>query len=100
MAWEPGQSGNPGGRPKTKPWKDALERAMAKLDAGEPVGTTLTRIAERCAAQALEGDKDARREIAERFDGKVPQALVGDDDHPPLAVSLIELVAPGAESSD
>jgi len=28
--WQPGQSGNPNGAPRTKPWKDALARALKR----------------------------------------------------------------------
>ena len=47
------------------------------------------------ARQLLEkGDVPAIREIADRLDGKVPQAVVGDDDHDPIrSVTRIELVA-------
>ncbi len=34
----------------------------------------------------------ALKEIAERLDGKVPQAIVGDEEHPPL-VALQEFYA-------
>jgi hypothetical protein len=30
MTWQPGQSGNPKGPPRTKPWKDALARALKR----------------------------------------------------------------------
>lgn len=46
-------------------------------------GSTLERIADVCVSQALDGDEDARKEIAERHDGRVPQPIVGDDDEPP-----------------
>lgn len=75
--WKPGVSGNPAGPRKQKPWREALDRALTKLDEGKPLGTTMALIAEKCAQDALNGDKDARREIAERYDGKVPQAVVG-----------------------
>lgn len=89
MTWQPGQSGNPKGASKRiKPWRNALERALKRLDetAGVPPGTTLERIADVCVSQALDGDKDARKEIAERHDGRVPQPIVGGDDEPPVNV--------------
>lgn len=84
MTWQKGQSGNPLGPAKTKPWKDALTRALKRRDGGKEIGATLEKIADAVVALALEGDLNACREIAERHDGKVPQALVGDDDHPPV----------------
>ena len=46
-------------------------------------------------AKALEGDIPAIKEIYDRIDGKVPQAIVGDEDHPgvldPLAAMLLKI---------
>lgn len=39
-----------------------------------------------------EGDVAAIREILDRVDGKVPQAVVGDDDEPPIRVERIKRV--------
>ena len=95
MPWAKGQSGNPKGRAKEKPWRDALERVLKRRDDGTEIGTTLEKIADMCVRKALDGDKDAMREIAERHDGKVPQAIIGDDEEAPISlVHRIELVAP------
>ena len=40
-------------------------------------GQALNRLAEETVKQALLGDKDARKEITERTDGKVPLAIEG-----------------------
>ena len=53
---------------KDKPWRIALHVALKSVDP-----EALRWIAERCVLDAMNGDKDARREIAERIDGKVPQ---------------------------
>ena len=58
-----GQSGNPGGRPKSKPFKEALAIARA------------------LCGQGLAGNVQGIREIADRLDGKVPQAIAGIDEH-------------------
>src|SRR3990167_2987616 len=70
MAWKQGQSGNPNGRGKDKLWRDALVMALAEYG---PDHKALRRIADKCIKDAMSGDRDARREIAERIDGKVPQ---------------------------
>jgi hypothetical protein len=102
MVWQKGQSGNPLGRAVEKPWKDALARAIKRqhdmaLNEGlivrpqfpvaaaqdgkvtVPEGQALELIADMCVQQALCGDLGARKEISERLDGKVPQAIEGTD---------------------
>jgi hypothetical protein len=71
-----GQSGNPGGRPKTKPFRDALE---AILKAAGPEEDLLA-VARALRGQALAGNVVGIREIADRLDGKVPQAIAGTDE--------------------
>ena len=102
MAWVKGQSGNPKGPPRTKPWKDALTRALKRLDAtqGFEPGTTLEMIAEKCVSEALTGDKDARREIAERFDGKAPQPIAGDNENPLEIIHRIERIIVSPTDTD
>lgn len=73
---------------KSKPWQGALKRALARAGAGE-IDTGLNAIAEKVVEAAMDGDRDAWREIAERLDGKTPQAIIGGDDgDPPVAHSL------------
>ena len=56
---------------KGRDWTDQLRRALKKYGVGDIVpGTALAKIAEKVVEQALEGDKDARQEIANRLDGK------------------------------
>jgi hypothetical protein len=79
---------NPRGQQRDKPYRDAL-RIEAKLaEEGEetpaPKGS-LRWIARQQLIRAGE-DTSAAREIADRLDGKVPQAVVGDDEHDPVNV--------------
>ena len=80
MPFEPGQSGNPGGRTKGTPWADAL-RIAALEKSGDK--TLLRKIADKCVEQAIEGDPAARKELGDRLDGKPKQAVelsgTGDD---------------------
>lgn len=99
MPFEPGVSGNPGGRSrKEKPFRDALRKVLAEL-AEDPnpakPKTKLEAIARAHVVKALAGDTPSTIHIAERLDGKVPQALIGSDDpdDPPIAVGLVEIVA-------
>lgn len=68
MTFEAGQSGNPGGRPKTKPWRDALERALNKIDTKKK-RPRLDLVADACVTAALAGDGAAIKEIGARMDG-------------------------------
>lgn len=76
--FQPGQSGNPGGRPKEKAFRMALK---AEIEAHP---NTLPEIARKLIGKCRKGDLAAIREFADRIDGRVPQAIVGDDDHPPV----------------
>ena len=82
--WQPGESGNPGGRQKDKPFRDALRMELADAD-----GKALRRIAASLIDAAEAGNTLAIREIADRIDGKVPQAVVGDDEHDPIRVESV-----------
>lgn len=75
--WKPGQSGNPGGRPKTKPFKEALQRVIERLGGPDEAAAALF-------ARAITGDVAAFKECADRLDGKVPTPVGGTDDLPPI----------------
>ena len=78
MAFKQGQSGNPGGRPQDKPWRDALRIAAFEKDGkGRP---KLRAIAEKTVALALEGDIQAIMEVANRLDGRPVQAIEANNE--------------------
>lgn len=84
MPFEKGQSGNPGGRTKTKPFKEALlmeAKAAEKGQACEALPGSLRWNARKLLEQ---GEVSSIKELADRLDGKVPQAVVGDDDEDPI----------------
>lgn len=90
--WKPGQSGNPGGRPKTKQVRDALQKLVNELGL-EPAVRAIY-------AKAINGDVSAFREIADRLDGKVAQPVAGDDDLPPIKTVLeVAWKSSGGESN-
>lgn len=85
--FKPGQSGNPGGRPKSRPFKEAIDRALkASEDAG--AGLSLDDIATALLLKAKSGDVAAIKELAERYDGKVPQAIMNDEESGPLKIEF------------
>jgi hypothetical protein len=74
MTWQPGQSGNPKGQPKrTKLWREALDRAIKRREHDDPLA--LEKLADKVLAAVDAGDVSAMRELGDRLDGKVPQAL-------------------------
>jgi hypothetical protein len=83
--FQPGQSGNPNGRPKSKPFKDALQRALKAADGDSEV---MASIALALVAKAQEGDVPAIREIADRLDGKVTQPIDGDGEGGPVQLTV------------
>lgn len=90
MPFQQGQSGNPGGRPKTKPFRDALMIEAASAERGEECIAKLGSLRWNARKLLEQGEVPAIREIADRLDGKVPQAVVGDDESDPI--SLVHVI--------
>lgn len=83
MVFQPGQSGNPKGRPKKgQAMSDQLRTVLNKKNKD---GTPNKRaIAEKLVELATEGHVEAMKVVFERIDGKVPQTNVfeGSEDAP------------------
>ncbi len=78
--FKPGQSGNPGGRPKTAPLSHACRELLALPLPDDPEGRTYAEaIAQALAEKALAGDIRAAQEIADRAEGKPRQRLEIDN---------------------
>lgn len=83
MAWQPGQSGNPGGAPKrAKIWREAINRAIKRREQDDP--QALEKLADKLLAAVDAGDIAAIKELGDRVDGKVAQAIGGDDELGPI----------------
>lgn len=66
---------------------------IAIKEAHEEGRDKLRAVADALVAKAIGGDVQAIKEIADRLDGKVPQAVVGDDDLDPIRlITRIERV--------
>lgn len=98
MPFEKGQSGNPGGRKKDKPWADALRLVVNRDD--DEGKKRLVKIAEQCVKAAEAGDLQAMREIGDRLDGKPAQAIIGGDDDDPVIKSVTKIELVGVRPSD
>lgn len=67
-----------GGRPpKERSFANMLRIAITD-------GENLRAVADALVTKAKAGDVQAIKEIADRLDGKVPQAIIGDDASDPL----------------
>ncbi len=88
--WKPGQSGNPGGRPKKTSISDAYAKHVGKsvpedvrLKLRLPKGSTWAdAMAVGQIRSAVKGKTDAAREIADRVEGKTAQAVTGEGGGP------------------
>lgn len=83
-----------------KPWTNALQRVLAQLEIKDADGKVLCKagealrlIAEATVQQAISGDKDARKEIADRMDGKPTEFVNVNHAQDPGAMSTDELAA-------
>lgn len=85
----------PKNRWSDKVWRDAIRVAvMRNADDG---GKKLAKLADALISAGIAGDVPALKEIGDRLDGKVPQALVGGDaDSQPIKIARIELVDLGS----
>lgn len=89
MPFVKGQSGNPGGRTKDKPYRDALRW---ELEAAGDDFRALRAIARAQIEKAMAGDMRAIEHISDKLDGKIPQPVGGSDGLPPIQIERIERV--------
>lgn len=86
--------------PSEKTFANMLRIAIKEAHVGG--GDKLRAVADALVNKAMTGDVPAIKEIADRLDGKVPQAVVGgDDDSDPIKlVHRIERVIVDAPNRD
>lgn len=78
--WKKGQSGNPSGRPKSKTLSDAYKNKLEELVPNDAEGRTWAElIAEGQIRDAVKGNVQAAREIADRTEGRARQAIEFED---------------------
>jgi hypothetical protein len=88
-AFQPGQSGNPSGRP-AKPFTAALLRIVEKKIANDPDGRALLdAIAQQLVAKASKGDLASIRELADRIEGTPQRSITlgGDGSGIPIEIA-------------
>lgn len=84
---------------KAKIWEQAIKRALARKS-NDSIDKGLDSLADKLVAAAENGDQWALREIGDRLDGKPAQAIVGDDDAPPIRIQKVERVLVRADTAD
>jgi len=78
--WKKGQSGNPSGRPKSKTLSDAYRHKLEEPVPNDPEGRTWAElIAVAQVRDAVRGNVQAAREIADRTEGRPRQAIEFED---------------------
>lgn len=75
--------GNTNGAKRNRLLGDALKRELAQNPAD------VVKIARKTIDAAIAGEPWAQALIYERVDGKMPQAIVGDDDEPALKFARV-----------
>ena len=74
--WKKGQSGNPGGRPKKASITEAFLAVLEKPVPNDPQKRNYAElIAEATARQAIKGNVQAVKEIADRTEGRARQSI-------------------------
>lgn len=86
---------------KAKIWAAAIKRVLenrAPLDVRKKV---IDELAEKLIDECYQGDLAALKELGDRVDGKVPQALIGDSESDPIRIEKLErtIVRPNASDS-
>jgi hypothetical protein len=65
------------GSKTTKPWADAIKRALARRAEGKLAD--INALADVLIDKVLEGDMQALKEFGDRMDGRPAQAITGPD---------------------
>jgi hypothetical protein len=65
-----------------KAWRDAIRVAVMRAHEDPKKGKKLAALADALVTAGLDGDVSALKEIGDRLDGKVPQAVTGNDGGP------------------
>jgi hypothetical protein len=85
---------NPRGQQRDKPYRDALRIEAALAEKGEDTPSLPRSLRWIARNQLIKAGQDtvAAREVADRLDGKVAQAIVGDDEGDEIKLSIITRV--------
>lgn len=79
---------------KAKRWSDAIDRALEKRSKGDGI-KALDELAEKFLAEVETAGITGYKELADRLDGKPPQAIVGADGGP-VVVEIVRFADPNS----
>lgn len=96
MAFTPGKSGNPGGRPKEKPFHDVLQMELKAAGEDHKALRAIARNIIKLAQQEDMLGLNAAREVANRLDGTPAQTIENLNEN----VNYVALMPPKAENMD
>ena len=88
MTWTKGQSGNPSGGGRAKPFRDALRMEAIELANGVQLEHPPGSLRWNAQQLLLSGEVPSIKEIADRLDGKPVQPIAGSDDDPPIGIPM------------
>jgi hypothetical protein len=84
-----GESGNSAGRPRLTKLTDALRQQIADINPDASEETVAEQIARALIREAVSGNVQAFREIADRTEGRAPVTLdVGSKDGEPMLITF------------
>jgi hypothetical protein len=90
--FQPGASGNPGGRPKVKSLSKAYRNRLEEVNPADPAGRSFAEcIAESLVRLAVKGNVQACMGLADRVEGKIKLAVAGPEDDDFAEKSIEEL---------
>ena len=101
----PGQSGNPAGRPRTKPITDAINKICSgdvtlKIDGKEQTISGVDALARIALNQAMKGKPPWWERVMERVEGKVADELQIGGTLPGLTPDLLKKISDAKEGPE
>jgi hypothetical protein len=101
--WQPGQSGNPGGRPKGRSFRAIAEAILDsdRLPDGKPIPDgrlVADLLIEALVGHAIGGDSAMMRQLLDRFYGRIPPAQPEAGSRKTLADAIAEAEAALADT--
>lgn len=85
---------------KAKIWHAAIMRALERRKPANERIQAIDELADKLLDLVATGDLSALKEFGDRLDGKPAQAIVGDDDAPPIRIQKVERVLVRADAAD
>ncbi len=85
---------------KGKPWRDAINRALARRAEDHTVEGGLNNLADKFLTACEDGDQWALKELGDRVEGKSAQSIThaGDENHPLQMIGNVILRKPDGSS--